>query len=505
MSLAQIMERPTGARKENPKRIEVRRELEAYRLRNERVSRNEATNLFKQAAHLLGASHAQRNLMDLLFKRSQPQDWENGLAVVWPSNETLAHEMGIEERSVQKLLSVLTDKGWISHVDSPTGRRLGFRDETNAIIKAWGIDLTPLALLAGKMEEIVEADKFESMQRRATKAKMTGARKRISGIVAYAFKTYPDDHSLHIDLETAIEQADEECMASRRGRKSSKQLQSHLEALEAIIVDLEEFIIPSAQPVDKSDGNDPSGASDTGPHEDKEVKSTPQDVSDDTSITTLPNSTNKLDSCGSINERSSRSGGSGSPASDTAPAGTEYFLEYPNIEDGPHAPPPIPIDKVDPLSKAGLVYSHFQTMNVTPHLIWETCLRFAELLGDKKPNWRNLVDLSITERHDLGINQSAWNEAVNEMSLFGAAASVFVIGEMTRQGGLGLRDEVRSPGGYLRYLTKNMKWGMTPDLGPKLYGLRSSWKKAFDPDFNKNISPDQQPEISDGDDDDLPF
>ena len=95
----------------------------------------------------------------------------------------------------------------------------------------------------------------------------------------------------------------------------------------------------------------------------------------------------------------------------------------------------------------------------------------AEALWTVSPQeetgWRDIVDSANALLPHLGISQNAWGQACHEISREGAAVAVAVIAAKHRQGG------VRKPGGYLRWITREITAGGVLDLGPKVYGLRS--------------------------------
>ena len=90
---------------------------------------------------------------------------------------------------------------------------------------------------------------------------------------------------------------------------------------------------------------------------------------------------------------------------------------------------------------------------------------------DDAPNWTDIIDGAYQLLKPLGISQHAWGQACLTLSRQGAAVAVAVIAEKHRRGREEGADEVKSPGGYLRWITRMARQGGI-DLGPKLYGLR---------------------------------
>ena len=87
--------------------------------------------------------------------------------------------------------------------------------------------------------------------------------------------------------------------------------------------------------------------------------------------------------------------------------------------------------------------------------------------GGERASWRDVVDGASVLLPQLGISQHAWGEACHEISREGAAVAVAIIAAKHGKG------MVRKPGGYLRWMTREIAAGGVLDLGPKVYGLRA--------------------------------
>lgn len=131
---------------------------------------------FKAAAAALDLPKAAVELIDHLFRRTQPKDWQKGTRpIAWPSNIDLMHSMNRKPTAIGDAIRVAVQHGLLVMKDSPSGKRYGGRDENGAIIlkRSFGFDLSPLAL---RYEEF---RKVSTEHRSAHTARME-ARRRVT-------------------------------------------------------------------------------------------------------------------------------------------------------------------------------------------------------------------------------------------------------------------------------------------------------------------------------------
>lgn len=149
------------------------------------VSRTMALQVAKRAASAMGLKSAKLALIDQLFAFSKTQDWISpGIApVVWPSNELLARQLGVSISTMKHHLKGLVEAGLVSYSDHPTFQRKGIRDEAGNIVKAFGIDLSPLSVDYHHLLEISEAAETDARRRHDLRYRRTGLRREIDAII----------------------------------------------------------------------------------------------------------------------------------------------------------------------------------------------------------------------------------------------------------------------------------------------------------------------------------
>jgi replication initiation protein RepC len=123
---------------------------------------------FRQAAPHLGLPASTQAVVAYLFDKVSPCDWELGnRPVAWPSNQKMAEDLGLSVSVLKRHLRLLAETGIIVHRDSPNGNRYGWRGPDGRIAKAYGIDLTLLAVRNGEFVAIAAAAGREQKERRA--------------------------------------------------------------------------------------------------------------------------------------------------------------------------------------------------------------------------------------------------------------------------------------------------------------------------------------------------
>lgn len=143
----------------------------------------------KDARRHWGLSLGDLDTLDLLISYTRDQDWSHGKRpLVFASNCTLERRLGVTSTALRKRMRRLEDRGLVAHKDSANGKRYGRRTENGdlALSQSYGIDLTPLAALAGTICEVSD-DLARAAQARATqKARRSALRRDIDGLAHYA-------------------------------------------------------------------------------------------------------------------------------------------------------------------------------------------------------------------------------------------------------------------------------------------------------------------------------
>lgn len=374
---------------------------------------------FKRAARHLGAGHRVVQLVDLLFSWTKPQDWTEGQTpIVWPRNEKLAEAMGLEVRQVQYLLRQAVDLRLIAHRDSANGHRSGRRDERGYIVRAHGIDLSPIGARYPEFCQLAEAAAIEARHREELRRRLTIARKSIFQIA----QTAVEQHLAGADWLDDVELARMAAAHARRVRDVERlagiveRLEARRATLHAAFVAALAELETSAKPMEKADT----------------TVRTARAAADDC---THNRTTTRLQPASAGLRTRCREGSSGYDVRVLAPqSNVEVDLERYGVD-------------VEFVGK------------VCGELTWE--LEFG------RRTWGDLVRIAERTAHQNGITAHAWAEACRVMGDKGAAAAVIATVHKHRAG------EVRVPGAYLRGMTGKALTGEL-NLGRTFHGFREA-------------------------------
>lgn len=434
MSTAQLPVRPSGIRKLGTGSLRADSLLQAYDKQAHRPSRSEASGAFKRAAPFLGHDAQAVTLVDYLISLTQAQDWEGGPITVWPSNSRLCHVFGAVERTIQVQLAGLHEAGLIAFVDSPSRRRYGVRNEEGRIVQAYGIDLRPLAARYEEFCAAAEAAETDFQERKALRRLASIARQKTEQICDAAIALEPEDPAPWLQWAARAESLGRAALESPGNDR--------IKALLAELDDLQQRCLQAFQELG-------AASAETG----EEDQDSPYPESQASPITsTKPPALREKHRSASSERR--RAGGTAGEPVRPPDLGTER-------RQGHEPPRETPIDRV---------HEHLRAYHISPSLLAEASPPLAEALWTVSPgertNWRDVVDSASALLPQLGISQHAWGEACHEISREGAAVALAIIAAKHEQG------RVRRPGGYLRWMTREIAAGGVLDLGPKVYGLR---------------------------------
>jgi replication initiation protein RepC len=393
-----------GCRRLSPVHVQVQAIAERFQGLQDAVSKGQALAAFKQAARPLGLSPRLRDAIDTLFAFSAPQDWQPGARpIVWPSNRKLEITLGLGRRQVQNILNALIRAHLITPVDSPSGRRWGYRDaKTGKIIEAYGFDLSPIGLRHDEFVALAARAAAEERERAALRRRLTIARKAIQQIA-----------------ETAIEHR----FAGRDWRYWLAEALTlvltirddlPLDQLQAVLTELEQR---------RTDGEATLRAA----FDSQQIASA--GAIECTPITTTTQPKADKSATRNIDSEESRSGRGDSPTS------------------------PDPVSPERPQQVLPAVTPKF-VLNVSPEL--------KSYLLTALPSWADIVEAANTLRQQLGISRPAWIDACQAMGRYQAATAVAVIaakGETIRSPGGYLRGMTsRAQNGELHL--SNSLWGL---------------------------------------------
>ena len=175
--------RAEGFRRESSQTIHWRQQAATYRGLPEGIKHpHEVMDILRQARAGLKLTDAELALLTDLYAATQPKDWHRR-PLVWPSNDTIASRMGRSISAVQRMVQRLAGLGLIVMQDSPTGKRYGIRDAEGHIVKAFGFDLSLLALRAAEFRALAAKRQAEDAQIKAARARAHIARRQLLAVI----------------------------------------------------------------------------------------------------------------------------------------------------------------------------------------------------------------------------------------------------------------------------------------------------------------------------------
>ncbi|WP_274597164.1 helix-turn-helix domain-containing protein [Microvirga tunisiensis] len=148
----------------------------------EPVSKQVAVTVARLAATPMRLTSADKDMLNFLFARSKSIDWTDlsSPPIVWPSNREICIETGLSLATVKRCLRRLAERGLITFCDSADGKRHGHRcPETKRILRAYGINLAPIAVRLAELKELHRAAHEEKVFSKQYRREITRARRSI--------------------------------------------------------------------------------------------------------------------------------------------------------------------------------------------------------------------------------------------------------------------------------------------------------------------------------------
>jgi replication initiation protein RepC len=405
---------------------------------------------FQEAEPYLGLPAHAYKLVSWLMKQTRPQDWEEGSRpIAWPSTQRQAEYLGLSVRATQLLNQALFAAGIFVMRDDPQGRRYGHRDASGRITKAYGFDLSPMALRYDEFVRIAAAAKIERQRMKALRRRVTLARKAITQaaeeLAAHEMPgtgkrpgwwrslvgTAPEPNRLTLLLQEADElvKAARACTCSEDLTVAAKSLERRKDEAEQMVRELV-----------KSVENSPMG-------EENFTHSTDTTLDDNDSNHTVIAS-----------EGSSR------------------------VKAGP-AP-----QELSPSQRQSLFP---ETLHITPAQLVELSPRLAPYMPARfnDMTWPTIIEAAYLLTADLGISSTLWARACQVMGREYAAVAVAIIA--TRPAGY----FTSSPGGYFGGMLKKFeKDPASLCLNKTLWRLKEqSWGKDGHKERREAAKPPRSP------------
>ena len=177
-----------GGRKASPELRKSLEQCEDFKGLEEHINRYDLLTLVKRAGKAAGFTKSMIDLLDHYMAFTRDQDWEEGRRpIVYQAVTKTALDKGISERQIQKLEQALFKVGALTWNDSGNHRRYGQRcPEMGHIIYAYGVDLTPLAYMKEKLENILREKELRASAWMETKRQISWHRGQIRSILQEA-------------------------------------------------------------------------------------------------------------------------------------------------------------------------------------------------------------------------------------------------------------------------------------------------------------------------------
>lgn len=367
-------------------------------------------NIVKRVKNTLGLNGTDIGVLEVLFLHSQKQDWIEGSSpIVWPSNDLLAERTGRSIETVKRSLRKLIKKVIIFPKDSANGKRFGHRigGLNTAIKEAYGFDLSPAAI---KYDLFCDLDDRQNDFYRAfkeTKRQITIARKTIRMTISAALDGGLNGNWQDYEYDENIKPSSYD--------KAAEVLKSLNELKNSVI---------AAYDIELS-----------------KIKMNPKGVKNDTHI----DYTTDL-SLSNCNVNVSKRNCSNEQYSNDLKIANRDLMAW----------------QKEDVRDLGAVQEETTSKQVKINdvLFKEACPKFCEMMLDDSPKSFEFAGEMITNH--LGINIDAWTQAVKTMGRANATVSIAIIFEN--------ETKIKSPGGYLRGMTKKAVNGKLNLVG-SLIGL----------------------------------
>ncbi len=151
----------------------------------EEVDRYDLLRLVKRVGQHSGFSLKMIQLLEYYLAFTRDCDWEEGSRpIVYQSLARTALDLDCSERHVRRLEKQLVEVGAITWNDSGNHKRYGQRDpDTDRLIYAFGVELTPLAYLKPILESKLEKKQLYEKAWHQTKREISQCRSQIRSLL----------------------------------------------------------------------------------------------------------------------------------------------------------------------------------------------------------------------------------------------------------------------------------------------------------------------------------
>ena len=178
--------RGRGGRISSPQLRKSIEQSEKFEGLEKNVKHFELLTLVKRSGKQAGFTSKMIELLEHYMILTRQIDWiEGSQPIVYKSQYQTAMDLGISDRHLQRLEKDLFKIGAITFNDSGNCKRYGQRDpKSGKIIYAYGVVLTPLALMKAELEALVQEQKLYKDAWMETKRQVSWHRGQIKSMLA---------------------------------------------------------------------------------------------------------------------------------------------------------------------------------------------------------------------------------------------------------------------------------------------------------------------------------
>tara|TARA_B100000378_G_scaffold213790_1_gene176840 strand:+ start:1382 stop:2593 length:1212 start_codon:yes stop_codon:yes gene_type:complete len=367
------------------------------------VDKAQACLTLKKVAPVLGISGTAYHVLDILLNLTRQSDWiGNARPIVAISNRKLAEFTMRSTRTVIRAVRQLVEAGLLAYRDSPTGRRFSYRTADGSLGEAYGLDFSPARASFQELKSKADENQQRIARERTARRSITTLSRALVDMSSLLTKT---EASKLID----------EIAFVREAHTDVCETEAHLEALYSkTIHQVERAITPKE--------ND---------------KMSSEDVTNVTRNTT-----------------------------------TNYQKQIPVIDSHErthmHELQSIPkgLEKNERCAESSRMIDRTPADRIELPIFSTACPKSRAILEAEFQTWRDVVHAAPTACSMLGLPQSLWKSACNDVGVSRAAIMVVVILEKCLRN----PDAVRNPGSYLIGLVRRAAEGKL-HLTRSIYGL----------------------------------
>ncbi len=435
-----------GGRISSPKLRDTINQSQDFEGLEESVKHFSLLTLVKRAGKGAGFSSKMVELLEHYMIFTREIDWQQGSQpIVYKSQEQTAMDLDITVRHVRRLEKELFDAGALTWIDSGNHKRYGQRcPDTGRIIYAYGVDLTPLAYLKSKLEEIIHEQQLYKAAWMETKRQISWHRSQVKSVLAEMTELEAEGQGAFLSNYEEIATRYDTRM-SLEGMRSM--LGKHQELYNRVLEALDRYYKDNKTNKEscRTDSNDLHKQ-----NTNKKLFNKLNTDRRDTSHCFQEKRNGNIENKAAKAERPGRP----EPTKGRAEASQPYSSKHQKPQDSE--------DRGNLLSKAGLQHITVkQVLNAGSQ-------RFKDHipLQQRPMDWEDVVEAAYALRPSLHISQQSWANACQVLTKYGAAICLLLVDQAAQRP----ENPVRKPAAYFNTMISRARAGEL-HLHRSIFGL----------------------------------